>query len=195
MDDDAPTGTGDPEAGLVALAQRLQARCLAARSTVATAESCTGGLVAHAITQVPGSSGYLVGGVVAYSDAVKVAQLGVPQAVLDAHGAVSAQVARAMAEGARARFAVDLAIAVTGIAGPDGGTAAKPVGLTYLAVAGPAGTDVRRVVWAGDRGANKASSAGLALEMLVAAADAVAGPGADPAGASSEPAGTAAATS
>jgi nicotinamide-nucleotide amidase len=195
MDDDAATGMGDPEAGLVALAQRLQARCLAAASTVATAESCTGGLVAHAITQVPGSSGYLVGGVVAYSDAVKVAQLGVPQAVLDAHGAVSAQVARAMAEGARSRFAVDLAVAVTGIAGPDGGTAAKPVGLTYLAVAGPTGTDVRRVVWAGDRGANKVSSAGLALEMLVAAADAGAGPGAGPAGASSEPVGTAAAPS
>jgi PncC family amidohydrolase len=181
MDDDAATGNGRPEAGLVALAERLQARCLAAGSTVATAESCTGGLVAHVITQISGSSGYLVGGVVAYSDAVKVAQLGVPQGVLDAHGAVSAQVARSMAEGARVRFGVDLAVSVTGIAGPDGGTAAKPVGLTYIAVAGPTGTDVRRVVWAGDRSANKHASAGLALEMLLAAV--------------SEPAGTAAAHS
>jgi nicotinamide-nucleotide amidase len=181
MTDDAAAATSDPEASLVALAQRLQARCLAAGWRVATAESCTGGLVAHAITQVSGSSGYLAGGVVAYSDAVKIAQLGVPQGVLDAHGAVSAQVARAMAEGARDLFAVDMAVSITGIAGPDGGTAAKPVGLTYLAVAGPAGTDVRRVVWSGDRGANKLSSAALALEMLLTAA--------------SEPTGTAAARS
>src|SRR6185369_47981 len=97
MTDDAAPALSDPEAGLVALAERLQASVLAAGWTVATAESCTGGLVAHAITQVAGSSGYLAGGVVAYSDAVKVAQLGVPQAVLDAHGAVSAQVARSMA--------------------------------------------------------------------------------------------------
>lgn len=181
MTDDAAAATSDPEASLVALAERLQARCLAAGWRVATAESCTGGLVAHAITQVAGSSGYLAGGVVAYSDAVKVAQLDVPRAVLDAHGAVSAQVARAMADGARALFGVDLAVSITGIAGPDGGTAAKPVGLTYLAVAGPTGTDVRRVVWSGDRGANKVASAALALEMLLAAV--------------SEPAGTAAAGS
>ncbi len=184
MDDTAAPGTGGTEATLVALAERLMARCLATRSTVATAESCTGGLVAHLITQVPGSSGYLVGGVVAYADAVKVAQLEVPQAVLDAHGAVSAQVARSMAEGVRARLGVDLAVSVTGIAGPDGGTAAKPVGLVYVAVAGPDGTDVRRVIWTGDRGSNKLSSAGLALEMLLAAADAL-----------PEPAGTAAAHS
>src|SRR5664279_1713458 len=123
--DDAGPGLEAIEAGLVALADRLQASCLAAGLTVATAESCTGGLVAHVITQVAGSSGYLLGGIVAYADAVKVAQLAVPQAVLDAHGAVSAQVARAMADGARARFGADLAVSITGIAGPDGGTAAK----------------------------------------------------------------------
>lgn len=186
--------TDSPEAGLFALAERLQARCIAAGLTVATAESCTGGLVAHCITQVSGSSGYLLGGVVAYSDVVKVRQLAVPQAVLDAHGAVSAQVARAMAEGVRAALGTSLAVSITGIAGPDGGTPAKPVGLTYLAVTGPAGTEVRRVVWAGDRNENKWSSAGLALELLLAAAEAaeaVAAPG-NPA---PEPAGTAAARS
>jgi PncC family amidohydrolase len=181
--------SGTTESGLFALAERLQARCIGAGLTVATAESCTGGLVAHLITQVSGSSGYLLGGVVAYSDAVKVAQLGVPQGVLDAHGAVSAQVARAMADGARALFGASLAVSVTGIAGPDGGTDAKPVGLTYLAVAGPAGTDVRRIVWTGDRNANKWASAGLALEMLLAGAEASA---AVAAGSASAPAGTSA---
>ncbi|HEX7473696.1 MAG TPA: CinA family protein [Candidatus Limnocylindrales bacterium] len=171
MDDQTGRALAGTEAGLVALAERLQARCLAAGLTVATAESCTGGLVAHVITQVSGSSGYLLGGVVAYADAIKVGQLAVPQAVLDAHGAVSAQVARAMADGVRDRFGADLAVSITGIAGPDGGTAAKPVGLTYLAVAGPAGTEVRRVVWNGDRSANKASSAGVALEMLLTQAE------------------------
>jgi len=165
------------ETTLVALAERLQARCLEAGLTVATAESCTGGLVAHLLTQVPGSSGYVLGGVVAYADRIKAAMLAVPQSTLDAHGAVSAQVARAMAEGARGRFGSDLAVAITGIAGPDGGSMAKPVGLTYLAIAGPDGTDVRRVVWPGDRIANKWSSAGLALEMLLAAAGALAAGG------------------
>ena len=191
MGEGVTSATEDPEAGLFALAGRLQARCIAGHLTVSTAESCTGGLVAHLITQVSGSSGYLLGGVVAYSDAVKVSQLAVPRGVLDAHGAVSAQVARAMAEGARASFATSLAVSITGIAGPDGGTPAKPVGLTYLAVAGPAGTEVRRVIWAGDRNANKWSSAGLALEMLLAgaeAAEAVAAPEAP----TPEPAGTAA---
>jgi nicotinamide-nucleotide amidase len=188
MDEGVMAATENPQAGLLALTERLQARCIAVGLTVATAESCTGGLVAHLITQVSGSSGYLLGGVVAYSDAVKVSQLAVPQGVLDAHGAVSAQVARAMAEGARTSFATSLAVSITGIAGPDGGTPAKPVGLTYLAVTGPAGTEVRRVVWAGDRNANKWSSAGLALEMLLAAAEA-------PEASTPEPAGTAAASS
>jgi len=196
MDEAAGSASSGTEAGLMVLVERLQVHCVAAGLTVATAESCTGGLVAHLITQVSGSSGYLLGGVVAYADAVKVAQLAVPQAVLDAHGAVSAQVARAMAEGARSRFGADFAVSVTGIAGPDGGTPAKPVGLTYLAVAGPAGTDVRRVVWAGDRSANKWSSAGLAVEMLFAqalAAVAEGGPGATPGPTSGpSPAGTAA---
>jgi PncC family amidohydrolase len=164
---------GDP---LVELAARLQARCLAMGFTVATAESCTGGLVAHLLTEVPGSSGYVLGGIVAYSDAVKRAELGVPAPVLDAHGAVSAQVAVAMAEGARRRLLTDLGVGVTGVAGPDGGTAAKPVGLVYVAVAGPGESgvpvDVRRFLWTGDRSENKRLSAGAALEMLLARTEA-----------------------
>jgi PncC family amidohydrolase len=189
MDGTSSAAAGTIEDEHLRVAERLQASCLAAGLTVATAESCTGGLVAHLITQVAGSSGYLLGGVVAYADAVKVAQLAVPQAVLDAHGAVSAQVARSMADGARSRFAADLAVSITGIAGPEGGTPAKPVGLTYLAVAGPAGTDVRRVVWSGDRNANKWASAGLALEMLLTQAVAIAASRSDGA---AEAAGTAA---
>jgi PncC family amidohydrolase len=152
---------------LVGLAERLQAICLGRGLTVAVAESCTGGLVADAITDVPGSSAYFLGGVVSYANSAKESLLDVPTEVLEAHGAVSAQVGRAMADGARQRFSADLAAAVTGVAGPDGGTDAKPVGLTYVAVAGTAGVDVRRFLWAGDREANKAASAAAVLELLV----------------------------
>lgn len=156
---------------LVNLAARLGARCAALRLTVATAESCTGGLVAHLITEVPGSSAYLRGGIVAYADDVKGSALGVPREVLAAHGAVSAQVALAMAEGVRRVLGTDLGVAVTGVAGPDGGSEAKPVGLVYVAVAGLGAPDVRRFLWAGDRTANKRSSAEAALEMLLERAD------------------------
>jgi PncC family amidohydrolase len=152
---------------LVALAERLQGLCLGRGVTVATAESCTGGLIAEAVTDVAGSSGYFLGGIVAYADRVKATQLGVPDAVLAAHGAVSAQVARAMAVGARERLGADVAVAVTGIAGPGGGSDEKPVGLTYVAVADEAGMDVRRHQWQGDRQAVKHSSAVAALEMLI----------------------------
>ncbi|HLQ48237.1 MAG TPA: CinA family protein [Candidatus Dormibacteraeota bacterium] len=152
---------------LVGLAERLQAICLGRELTVAVAESCTGGLVADAITDIPGSSGYFLGGVVSYADSAKTALLDVPTEVLEAHGAVSAQVGRAMAEGARERFSADLAAAVTGVAGPDGGTEAKPVGLTYVAVAAAQGVDIRRFVWNGDRSANKEASAAAVLEILV----------------------------
>ena len=152
---------------LVGLAERLQAICLGRGLTVAVAESCTGGLVADAITDIPGSSGYFLGGIVSYADTAKASLLGVPAEVLAAHGAVSAQVGLAMAEGVRERFAADLAAAVTGVAGPDGGSAAKPVGLTYVAVAAAHGADVRRFVWSGDRSANKVASAAVVLEILV----------------------------
>jgi nicotinamide-nucleotide amidase len=154
------------------LAERLQGLCVAAGWTVATGESCTGGMVCDTLTDVPGASAYVLGGIVAYADAVKERQLGVPAEVIAAHGAVSAQVARAMALGARERLGATFAVAVTGIAGPDGGSPAKPVGLTYLAVAGPEAVEVRRFVWSGDREANKRASTRAALEFLIGAAEA-----------------------
>ncbi len=157
---------------LVDLAARLGARCAARGLTVATAESCTGGLVAHLITEVPGSSAYLRGGVVAYADDVKRSILGVPTDVLAAHGAVSAQVALAMADGVRHALGTDLGVAVTGVAGPDGGSEAKPVGLVYVAVSGLGRPEVRRFLWSGDRAANKRSSAEAALGMLLERVDA-----------------------
>ena len=156
-----------PSDPLVELAERLQAGCIARGLTVATAESCTGGLVAHVLTEVPGSSGYVRGGIVAYSDDVKQALLGVPGALLAAHGAVSAQVALAMADGARARLAADLGVGVTGVAGPGGGSEAKPVGLVYVAVSGVGAPKVRRFAWTGDRSENKRDSARAALELLL----------------------------
>lgn len=150
------------------LALQVQACALRARLTVATAESCTGGLVAHLLTEIPGSSEYVRGGVVAYSNEVKEGLLGVPADVLAAHGAVSAQVARAMALGAVSRLGADVAVSVTGVAGPSGGSDAKPVGLTYVAVADESGTEVRRFLWAGGRSENKRESARAALELLLA---------------------------
>jgi PncC family amidohydrolase len=160
--------------GLRPLAERLQEICLAAGLTVATAESCTGGRIADALTDVAGASGYLRGGVVAYADAIKRELLGVPALVIEQHGAVSAQAVRAMAAGARARLGVDLAVAVTGIAGPTGATPGKPIGLAYVAVADPAGIEIRRFAWSGDRESNKAASARAALELLVERATVIA---------------------
>ena len=152
---------------LTALAARLGDLALSRSLSVATAESCTGGLVGHSLTSIAGSSGYYLGGIVSYSDAVKIEQLGVPAETIERHGAVSAQVAVAMAEGVRTALGSDLGVAVTGIAGPDGGTEAKPVGLTYVAVASASSHDVRRHVWDGDRGANKSRSAAAAMELLI----------------------------
>jgi PncC family amidohydrolase len=161
-----------PEAQLelTASAERLQSACVAAGLTVSTAESCTGGLVAHLLTEIPGSSEYFLGGVVAYADRTKQGALDVPAELIARHGAVSAQVARAMAEGARRRIGSDLAVSVTGIAGPGGGTDSKPVGLTYIAVDGPGGCEVRRFVWPHDRSGNKRASAGAAIGLLIACA-------------------------
>ena len=128
---------------LVALAEQLGARLRERQLTIATAESCTGGLIGHAITEVPGSSAYYLGGTVSYSDALKRLQLGVDTATLEHHGAVSAQACVAMAAGARERYGASIGVAVTGVAGPAGGSPAKPVGLTYVAVADAAGRPAR----------------------------------------------------
>jgi PncC family amidohydrolase len=157
----------DPLADLAELAARLGARCAARGIRVATVESCTGGLVGHLMTEIPGSSAWFVGGFVTYSDDLKESLVGVPPAVLAAHGAVSAQVAMTMASGGRERTGADLAVSVTGIAGPDGGTESKPVGLTYVAVADAADIAVRRFAWGGDRAENKRQSAAAALELLL----------------------------
>lgn len=155
------------DVALPALARQLQSLAITRAISVATAESCTGGLVGHAITSHAGASAFYLGGVVSYADRVKVEALGVTPEALEHHGAVSAQVAVAMAEGVRTRFGSDFAVAVTGVAGPDGGSDTKPVGLTYVAVAGPTGHDVRRFHWSGDRGTNKDLSAAAALTVLI----------------------------
>jgi len=134
--------------------------------TLASAESCTGGMVAARLTGIPGASDVFLGGVVAYANEVKEAELGVPRALLEEHGAVSAEVAAAMAQGARERLGADVAVAVTGIAGPDGGTAEKPVGLVYLHVEGPDGGRGREFSFPGDRGSIRARSTVGALHLV-----------------------------
>ena len=152
---------------LLGLAKRVGAACRVRGVTLATAESCTGGLVSHLVTEIPGSSDYYVGGLVTYADRVKESLAGVPAQVLEAHGAVSAQAARAMADGARVSLGAGIAVAVTGIAGPTGGTPEKPVGLTYIAVSDAQGDDVRRHAWGLDRSANKRASAAAALALVL----------------------------
>jgi nicotinamide-nucleotide amidase len=157
------------DAELVAAARRL-GRALVKRGwQMASAESCTGGLVGHTITQVPRSSDHYLGGIISYSNAVKDDLLGVPGDLINRVGAVSADVAEAMTAGALERFPVArVAVAVTGIAGPDGGTDEKPIGLTYVAAAVRHGTAVvERHIWPYDRAGNKRASALAALELAV----------------------------
>ncbi len=133
---------------------------------IATAESCTGGMVAARLTNVAGASRAFLGGVVAYANEVKEGELGVPAELLERYGAVSPEAAQAMAQGARARLGADVAVAVTGIAGPDGGTPEKPVGLVYLHVEGPDGGLGREFSFPGDRGSIRARSAVGALHLV-----------------------------
>ncbi len=141
---------------------------LAKGFTVGAAESCTGGLILHRLTNIAGSSAYVLGGVVAYANAVKQNVLKVRGNTLIVHGAVSEQCAGEMAQGLRNLLTVDFALSVTGIAGPGGGTAEKPVGLTYI---GLAGLDnllrVEKHIWQGDREAIKSASADAALRLLL----------------------------
>ena len=138
--------------------------------TCATAESCTGGGIGSAITSVPGSSEVYAGGVVSYSNAVKHNVLGVSQESLDRHGAVSSEVAGEMAEGARRLLKADLAVSVTGIAGPGGGSAEKPVGLVWFGVSSARGTRTEKAIFAGDRARVREQAVTHALGMLTVAA-------------------------
>jgi CDP-diacylglycerol--glycerol-3-phosphate 3-phosphatidyltransferase len=158
-------GGGEVDPLAVEIGEALRAAGL----TLATAESCTGGLVAKLITDRPGSSAWFRGGVVAYADEVKRDQLGVPAELLAAHGAVSAEVAQSMAIGIRTRLDTSLGVAVTGIAGPDGGRPDKPVGLTFVAVAGENLTEVRRFLFDGDRWSNRRQAAEECLRMVLTA--------------------------
>lgn len=134
---------------------------------LALAESCTGGLISDRITDVPGSSEYFVGGVVAYAYEAKVALLGVSWDTLKAYGAVSRETVLEMARGARKAFSADLAISVSGIAGPGGGLSGKPVGTTWIGLCAAEGEWARKFVWDGDRRANKEYSVQAALKFAL----------------------------
>lgn len=148
------------------LAARVGALLRAGGLSLGVAESCTGGLIAAAVTEVAGSSEYFMGGVNAYANRVKTELLGVPDAVLAAHGAVSAPVAEALATGAQARLGAKVGVSTTGIAGPGGGTAEKPVGLVYLGLAGPWGVLSKELRLVGDRERIRSISASAALDWL-----------------------------
>jgi nicotinamide-nucleotide amidase len=135
--------------------------------TLAVAESCTGGLVGGRLTAVPGASDVFLGGVVAYADEVKVNTLDVPAALIQQHGAVSEPVARAMAEGVRRNFGAGLSVSITGIAGPSGGSSAKPVGTVWFATSSEAGTTAARMVFGGGRAEVRARAAQAALRLLL----------------------------
>jgi nicotinamide-nucleotide amidase len=137
------------------------------RLSLGLAESCTGGMLAARITDIPGSSAYFAGGVVAYANRVKENVLGVPAGELNQFGAVSSQVARSMARGVRRLLKTDFGLAVTGVAGPGGGTAEKPVGLVHVALEGPRGIRNRELRLAGDRAAIRSATVQEAIRMLL----------------------------
>ncbi len=147
--------------------QQIAAALLARKQALATAESCTGGLLGAALTGLPGSSAWYLGGIVAYSNSLKTRLLGVSPAILTARGAVSPETAQAMAEGARAQTGADFAISITGIAGPDGGTKEKPVGLVYMAVAAPRGTASFEHRFSGTRAEIREAATAAALRHLL----------------------------
>ena len=136
------------------------------RKTLAVAESCSGGLLAERLTRTPGSSGFFLGGAICYSNALKTKLAGVPAALIEEHGAVSRPVAQAMAEGIRARTGASLGVAITGIAGPSGGSEEKPVGLVFVALADERGTQVREFRFPGNRERVRLWATQMALEMI-----------------------------
>jgi PncC family amidohydrolase len=153
----------------VLLREALSSRSL----TVAVAESCTGGDLCAAVTAVPGSSAYFLGGVVAYADAVKVRELFVPDALLASRGAVSEEVALAMAEGVRRRFGAGIGVGTTGIAGPEGGSPEKPVGTVFVGIVAGTVRISSRLSLRGDRKAVRRETVAFTLKALIAAAEGV----------------------
>lgn len=154
-------GTGDEN-----LIAKVTKQLIATRTTVATAESCTGGMIGELLTAMPGSSATMIGGAIVYANAEKVRQLGVRTETLEAFGAVSEETVIEMAVGARDRFGVDLAVAVSGIAGPDGGTPEKPVGTVWLALASREGTRTKKLGWPGLRDQIRTLSAWWAFKLI-----------------------------
>ena len=152
---------------IVSVAGRIGDALRQQELTCASAESCTGGLIGHIFTENSGSSDYFMGGAIAYSNAAKEQVLGVRRQTLMAFGAVSAEVAQEMAQGARALYNVDVAVAVTGVAGPGGGTLEKPVGTVYVHLSSADGLERgKHFVWPADRSGNKRLSAEAALQMI-----------------------------
>jgi nicotinamide-nucleotide amidase len=163
---DLATQTGDAYLGTTTLEENVGQLLRARQLTLAVAESCSGGLICHRLTNVPGSSDYFLGGLVTYSNQAKIDLLQVPATTLQAHGAVSAPTAQAMAQGAAARFHADLALAVTGIAGPTGGSPEKPVGTVFMGLASPHGVQTRHCLFYGSREEIKILTAQTALDWL-----------------------------
>lgn len=159
----------DDDNALAALVSRIAAAFIARGATLATAESCTGGWIAKLCTDPTGASEWFQAGLVTYSNAAKQTLLGVPEAMLATHGAVSEPVVLAMARGARLRTGADQAVAVSGIAGPGGGSAEKPVGTVWIAWAGPDGERALRYQFQGDRAAIRRATCAAALQGLAAA--------------------------
>lgn len=168
-----------PDPKIFALAQQVGERLRKLRKSIAVAESCTGGLLGAALTDVPGSSAYFLGGVISYADQVKRDELGVSETTLRRYGAVSEETAAAMASGVRERLHADIGVSITGVAGPDA-EGAKPVGLTFIGIAiptlpssasggGKMTTSTYRFQWTGDRWDNRRRSVIAALELLVRA--------------------------
>jgi nicotinamide-nucleotide amidase len=157
-----------PDPQIFALAKQVGERLVTLRKSLAVAESCTGGLLGAAVTDVPGSSAYFLGGVISYADQVKLDQLRVPAATLRRYGAVSEETAAAMASGVRQVLHADIGLSITGVAGPEA-EGSKPIGLTFIGIATQLTTSTYRFQWTGDRWDNRRRSVIAALELLVSA--------------------------
>ena len=155
----------------MATAEKLVKVLTEKKLTCATAESCTGGGVGYTITSVSGASAVFWGGVISYDNSVKHGTLGVPTEILETKGAVSSECASAMADGVRQRMGTDLAVSITGIAGPGGGSAEKPVGLVWFGVASKVGVRAEKMIFSGDRDTVRGSAIEHALCLLLAAAE------------------------